>query len=554
MKNWLLALLFILMLFVFPMHALADTTADVTITASGIAVPTVTTNAATGVTDNDATLNGNITEDGGTTCNVTFYWDVIDHGATDNWLNSANQTGQVAGAISHAITDNLTASTLYYFITKVINPAGIGWGSTANFTTSATPSGATVTNSSADIDSTTATLNGDITATGNGNCTSRGFVWDTVTRADPGDTAPGASAYSDYWSEAGSFSTGAFEHDAIGLTELTTYFFRACALSSSGAWSYSGELSFFIREDGKVYLELRPDLDESTANVTPTTVHFPSGGVFFGYSRAVWNAGGNVTEELCYQILVPERYNGENDIIVQVTSALSDAGESSNAYHLDLSWEKVTLNEEVVPASFHSVSVLRSNLSALQYYCYRDWYVVDYDAPADDPVTAGDIMALRFRRSSVVPYKFTDLDGELIIMHVAVLFPRGDLLGDPPDLDDYVTEEDMEEIGTQLGVFNVILGSWSGYFLVGIGLMFVLGISWMAFRVKDQFLYIVSAFVISFIAFSWLGDYFVLLVAVYGLGLYLLFTGVTTALAGDSGRGADWFKSMAGKIKGMITK
>ena len=273
------------------------TTADIYATMtdttdSEITGPTVTTGAATGVTGDDAKLNGTITSDGGASCNVTWYWDTTDYGQTDNWTNSATQTSQSAGAISYTITDNLTASTLYYFIVKVINEAGTGWGSTLNFTTT----------------------------------------------------------------------------------------------------------------------------DGAESSFTPPT----------------------------------QGTDNATDVIL--------------------------------------------------------WFGEGLDI---DSLT---------------------IEG----------------------LEDATTA--MEGLTIQAGVFNVIMRELSGYFLVGIGLMLALGFSWLTFRVKDQFLYIVSALVISSIAFSWLDDYFVLQIAVYGLGLYLLFTGVIMTLAGDSGRGADWFKSMAGKIKGMITK
>jgi len=103
--------------------------------ATTYSAPTVTTGSASGVTDNDATLNGNITDDGGATCNVTWYWDTTDYGQTENWTYSYTQTGQSAGAISYTITDNLTPSTLYYFNIKVTNVVGAGWGNSANFTT-----------------------------------------------------------------------------------------------------------------------------------------------------------------------------------------------------------------------------------------------------------------------------------------------------------------------------------------------------------------------------------------------------------------------------------
>lgn len=76
----------------------------------------------------------------------------------------------------------------------------------------------------------------------------------------------------------------------------------------------------------------------------------------------------------------------------------------------------------------------------------------------------------------------------------------------------------------------------------------------LAFKEKDIFVYVVSAVITSVMAFIWVDSYVVVAIAIYGLGLYQLFLAVTMALSGESGRGADWFKSMAGKIKGIITK
>ncbi len=101
----------------------------------------------------------------------------------------------------------------------------------------------TVTTQDASFELTSAILNGNITDIGNENCDYRGFVWDTSSHGDPGNTVPSASAYANYWTEAGSFGTGAFSHGINGLSEGQTYYCRACAHNSAG-WSYGGEVSF----------------------------------------------------------------------------------------------------------------------------------------------------------------------------------------------------------------------------------------------------------------------------------------------------------------------
>jgi len=135
------------------------------------------------------------------------------------------------------------------------------------------------------------------------------------------------------------------------------------------------------RDPDLVYLEIRPALDETEiiGRGVPTQVYI---GIFTGFSLPVWSDPANVNEELYLNICVPDRWDGEHDIVIAVVSALSNANEFGNTYQLDIAWEKVTPEVEVVPVSFHSVSAQRYNLSNLQYYCYRDWFVVDYDAPA----------------------------------------------------------------------------------------------------------------------------------------------------------------------------
>ena len=252
------------------------------------------------------------------------------------------------------------------------------------------------------------------------------------------------------------------------------------------------------RDPNLVYLEIRPALDETeiVGRGAPTQVYI---GVFTGYSMPVWSDPVNVNEELYFNICVPDRWDEEHDIVIGVVSALSNANEFGNVYQLDFAWEKVTPNVEVVPVSFHSVSAQRYNLSNLQYYCYRDWFVVDFDAPAIDPIIHDDQLALRLRLGQVGG-QYTDLDGELIILHVEVLFPRGDFLGDPPDMGDYITEEEMEEIGIQFGVFNSLFEGGVLYFL---GLLLILGFSALAFWRENALLFMLTAGLSIIIGLNW---------------------------------------------------
>jgi len=246
------------------------------------------------------------------------------------------------------------------------------------------------------------------------------------------------------------------------------------------------------RDPDLVYLEVRGDLDETeiTGHGVPTSAEI---GVFTGYSLPIWSDPVNLNEELYFSVCVPDRYDESHDIVIEVVTALSAAGEKGNTYQLDLAWEKVTPNVEVIPTSFHSYSAQRYTLSDLQYYCYEDYFVIDYDAPVDDPIIRDDELDFRIRLGEVGG-QYPNMAGELIILHVGILFPRGDFLADPETnvitiIEDWM-EENMEEIGIQFGVFNGILESWAALFFM---LSIIIALNVLAFCQKNVFIYLVVA-------------------------------------------------------------
>jgi len=318
----------------------------------------------------------------------------------------------------------------------------------------------TVETDNAEVDGTSAILNGEITDDGypdGGPVDIRGFVWDDATsHADPGNTAPGASAYSDNWTEAGSFGEEAFDHEATGLTALVTYYYRACAHNDAG-WSYGDELTFFALVDGKVYLEFRPDLDETRIRGNlgiPTGIRIgePGEGLFTGYSLPIWNSND---EELYFLNCVPDRWDGESHIIIHIKTALANANESGNSYQLQVQWEHVTPNVEEVPVTLNVTTFTRTVESNTQFECYQDYFIVLYNADVGDDILVDDEIAFRLRRNSVVGLQLKDLDGELIIVHWGILYARGDLLGSP---DSILTEEDITSGEVVGGIDMMFLG------------------------------------------------------------------------------------------------
>jgi len=322
----------------------------------------------------------------------------------------------------------------------------------------------TVETYNAIVDGTNVTVNGNITATGvAGNDDIRGFVWDDMTsHANPGNVAPNVSGYNNNWTEAGAFNVGVFDYEITGLTALVTYYYRACAHSADG-WAYGDELTFFALADGKVYLEFRPDLSETRMTKNPANPSLPVDilveDMFTGYILPVY---ADDDQELFFIHCVPNRWDDSRDpvfashILVHIDSSLSNAGEEGRSYRLELAWDEVTPNEEEIPAYAPNLRPrTRTVYSNTQYECYQDWFIIECNV--DDGIEIDDLLALRVRR-----LYFTDdqkpedeLVGDLILHSIDILYPRGDLLGDPAGgVGDII--DDLIEDETLIGGVNLI--------------------------------------------------------------------------------------------------
>lgn len=97
-----------------------------------------------------------------------------------------------------------------------------------------------------DVQTTTATGNGNITNTGGENCDIRGIVWDLASHGDPGNVAPGASGYANDVAETDSFGTGPFTRSLTGLPTGDIIYCRAYAHNSAG-YSYGAEVNFLTK-------------------------------------------------------------------------------------------------------------------------------------------------------------------------------------------------------------------------------------------------------------------------------------------------------------------
>ena len=108
---------------------------DITVVIPG--APLVSTQAASSIGDNSATLNGNITDTGGS--DVTergFDWGLTDSYGS-SWTETPGPYG--TGTYNHGIS-GLDTGTLYHFRAKCYNSSGWTYGTDTEFTTTGLPS------------------------------------------------------------------------------------------------------------------------------------------------------------------------------------------------------------------------------------------------------------------------------------------------------------------------------------------------------------------------------------------------------------------------------
>lgn len=180
----------------------------------GTVLPTVTTLDASGVGSTAAILNGILTDDGGTTCDVRFEWD------TDSGSPYANQTpwisGNEAGTTFNYFLSGLTTGIPIFFVAEARNSIGTATGVEKTFT----PVFTAPTNFVAKPTSSTTV---DLQWTKQGDQTqivykSGGYPIDRADGTVAGLT-PNATL------------------TVPGLTASTTYYFRAWSWKSDGTWS-----------------------------------------------------------------------------------------------------------------------------------------------------------------------------------------------------------------------------------------------------------------------------------------------------------------------------
>lgn len=115
------------------------TTTNTTLAYSGT-IPQLTSNAASGITNNSSVISGSLLSDGGGTTAVTLYYGTSDGGTTTaSWSNSITLGAQNLGDVFTTL-NGLAANTTYFFRHFASNSAGSAWAaSSSSFMTGVVP-------------------------------------------------------------------------------------------------------------------------------------------------------------------------------------------------------------------------------------------------------------------------------------------------------------------------------------------------------------------------------------------------------------------------------
>lgn len=217
--------------------------------------PTATTNAATNVASNSATLNGKVNANGGT----TTAW--FEYGITSGTYSNTTSTQTISSGWSDtsvtADISGLSSKITYYYRLVAQNIVGTTYGSETSFTTIYPPT--VTTGLATNVTMISTTLNGTVNA--NGTSTTAWFEYGKSSGTyDKTTTTQDVSGSSDT-------SVSIY---VSGLSSGTGYYYRLVAQNNAGV-SYGSETSFSTITSSTPVPTPTP-----TATSTPTTSPAPT--------------------------------------------------------------------------------------------------------------------------------------------------------------------------------------------------------------------------------------------------------------------------------------
>ena len=198
--------------------------------------PTVETVEATNITMTTATVEGNVTNDGGSAVTERgIYYSIYENPTASD---SVRYAGTGIGRFYCEMT-NLTNATTYYIRAFATNSEGTSLGEVITIRTVEHPVSPTVTvDEVSDITINTAVCGGNVLNGGFAEVTERGICYSTHHEPTIFD-----------YKVAGGEGLGLFQCRMSGLEMMTTYYVRAYARNSENLVGYSDEVSFVTADE-----------------------------------------------------------------------------------------------------------------------------------------------------------------------------------------------------------------------------------------------------------------------------------------------------------------
>lgn len=202
---------------------------ELTFTTTDLSMPTVTTTAASNITQTSATSGGNVISDGGAFVTARgVCWSTTSNPSTaGNHTTDGSGTGVFVSNLS-----GLTANTPYYIRAYATNSVGTAYGTELTFSTIPVGLPTVITSTITNITQTTATGGGNVTCDGGITVTARGVCW---------STSPAPTTAGNHTTDGS--GPGSFVSNLTGLAANTLYYVRAYAINSMGT-AYGNEESF----------------------------------------------------------------------------------------------------------------------------------------------------------------------------------------------------------------------------------------------------------------------------------------------------------------------
>jgi uncharacterized protein (TIGR02145 family) len=247
-----------------------------------VAVPTLITTDASGITQTTVTSGGTISNDGGAT--ITERGILYGTSTNPTTSNSKITSGSGTGSFSVIVT-SLTPNTTYYIRSYAINSAGTGYGNNTTFQTTVPAVPSLTTREILNITNTTATGGGSITNDGGRTVSVKGICWST----SPNPTTSNSKT-------TDGTGTATFASFMTGLSASVTYYVRAYATNSTGT-GYGNQQTFTASSTSNT---LPVVTSTSVTGLTTVQATFNAevnsqGGGTVTERGAVWNTNGNPT-------------------------------------------------------------------------------------------------------------------------------------------------------------------------------------------------------------------------------------------------------------------